>query len=258
MVEPHFDLWLRGRIMALTSVTASAEGIDKSILMFTSKILLSVLWNHHQTSLHYRHYETAAKHFHDKRFAWAEHGCNTFFHDLGHFDDICTYHLSCGFPWYDGSFGCTTSRFLETAYRQRISINFRHFWYVFQKYPWTEIDMTNTIIALALLSARDQGKNLQLSSLQHGPLTRYVELRVAHGNARNHRLQRKPLVSDPGMHLGTCAMHVPWCMSGSLTRDGRENVPGIPGACETRDFTYLVRGPWIASRCMDDHITQHV
>ena len=43
-----------------------------------------------------------------------------------------------------------------------------------------------------------------------------------------HRLQRKPLVSDPGMHHGTCVTHVPRCMSGSLTRDGGENVPGIP------------------------------
>ena len=45
------------------------------------------------------------------------------------------------------------------------------------------------------------------------------------------RLQRKLLVSDPGMHHGTCVTHVPWCMSGSLTRGGEENVPGIPGAC---------------------------
>ena len=58
-----------------------------------------------------------------------------------------------------------------------------------------------------------------------------------------HRLQRKPLVSDTGMHHGTCVTHVPWCMSGSLTRRGRENVPGIPGACTTRNFTYLVRVP---------------
>ena len=36
-----------------------------------------------------------------------------------------------------------------------------------------------------------------------------------------HRLQRKPLVSNPGMHHGTSATHVPWCMSGSLTRGGR-------------------------------------
>ena len=68
------------------------------------------------------------------------------------------------------------------------------------------------------------------------------------GNAGNvfprHRLQRKPLVNDPGMHHGTCVTHVPWCMSGSLTHCGGENVPGIPGACATRNFTYLVRGPW--------------
>ena len=32
-----------------------------------------------------------------------------------------------------------------------------------------------------------------------------------------HRLQRKPLVSDPGMHHGMCVTHVPWCMPGSLT-----------------------------------------
>ena len=55
------------------------------------------------------------------------------------------------------------------------------------------------------------------------------------GNAGNvfprRRFQRKPLVSDPGMHHGTCVTHVPWCMSGSLTRGDGENVPGIPGAC---------------------------
>ena len=61
----------------------------------------------------------------------------------------------------------------------------------------------------------------------------------------SHRLQRKPLVSDPGMHHGTCVTHVPWCMSGSLVRGGGENVPGIPGACATHNFTYLVRGPWL-------------
>ena len=59
-----------------------------------------------------------------------------------------------------------------------------------------------------------------------------------------HLLQRKPLVSDPGMHHGTCVTHVPWCMSGSLTRGGGENVPGIPGACATRNLTYLLRDPW--------------
>ena len=58
-----------------------------------------------------------------------------------------------------------------------------------------------------------------------------------------HRLLRKPLVSDPGMHHGTCVTHVPWCMSGPLTHGGGENVPGIPGAWANRNFTYLARGP---------------
>ena len=55
------------------------------------------------------------------------------------------------------------------------------------------------------------------------------------GNAGNvfprRRFQRKPLVSYPGMHHGTCVTHVPWCMSGSLACSDGENVPGIPGAC---------------------------
>ena len=60
-----------------------------------------------------------------------------------------------------------------------------------------------------------------------------------------HQLQRKPLVSDPGMHHDTCIMHVPWCMSGSLTHSDRENVSGIPGACAAHNFTYLARGPCV-------------
>ena len=45
------------------------------------------------------------------------------------------------------------------------------------------------------------------------------------------------------MHHDTCVTHVPWCMPGSLTCGGGENVPGIPGACATYDLTYLARGP---------------
>ena len=61
-----------------------------------------------------------------------------------------------------------------------------------------------------------------------------------------HRLHRKPLVSDSGIHHGTCVTHVPWCVSGSLARSGGKNVPGIPGACANLNFTYLVRGPWVS------------
>ena len=76
------------------------------------------------------------------------------------------------------------------------------------------------------------------------------------GNAGNvfprRRFQRKLLVSDPGMHHGTCVTHVPWCMSGSLTCGDGENVPGIPGACvpailriwqEAHALTYRPRIP---------------
>ena len=59
----------------------------------------------------------------------------------------------------------------------------------------------------------------------------------------SYRLQRKLPVSDSGMHHGTCVTHVPWCMSGSLTRGGRENVPGIPNACTTCNFAYVARAP---------------
>ena len=58
-----------------------------------------------------------------------------------------------------------------------------------------------------------------------------------------HRLQMKPLVSGPSMHHGTCVTHVSWYMSGSLTCSDGANVPGIPGACATRNFTYLESGP---------------
>ena len=40
-----------------------------------------------------------------------------------------------------------------------------------------------------------------------------------------HRCQKKSLVSDPSMHQRTCVTHVPWCMSGSLTRGGGETFP---------------------------------
>ena len=85
---------------------------------------------------------------------------------------------------------------------------------------------------------------------RHGPLTRDVKLRIAHapgmlGTFSPPSTSRKPLVCDPGMHHGTCVTPVPWCMSGSLTHNGGENVPGIPGACTIRNFTYLVKGPWL-------------
>ena len=45
----------------------------------------------------------------------------------------------------------------------------------------------------------------------------YVKLRVAHAPGIPGTLSPPPLVSDPGMHHGTCVTHVPWCIPGSLT-----------------------------------------
>ena len=73
--------------------------------------------------------------------------------------------------------------------------------------------------------------------------------------------QRNPLVSDPGMHHGTCVTYVPCCMSGSLTRGGGENVPTGEFPAQrpmTRNFTYLARGPWRSVMCQCTTSWYHV
>ena len=55
----------------------------------------------------------------------------------------------------------------------------------------------------------------------------------------------------------------PWCMSGSLTRGGGENVPGIPGACATHYFMYVsdkrpIEKLWRASIIFLSHVTMDV
>ena len=51
----------------------------------------------------------------------------------------------------------------------------------------------------------------------HGPLTRYVKLRVAHAPGMPGTFSLPLRVSDPDMHHGTCVTHMPWSMPGSLT-----------------------------------------
>ena len=82
----------------------------------------------------------------------------------------------------------------------------------------------------------------------HGPLVRYVKLRVAHARGMPGTFSPLQLVSDPDMHHGTCVTHVPWCMLGSLNNGSRWSRwrgkrSDIPVACATRNFAYLVRGP---------------
>ena len=52
------------------------------------------------------------------------------------------------------------------------------------------------------------------------PDTYNCGLRMRRERFSRHRRQRKPLVSDTGMHQDTCVTHmyVPWCMSGSVKR----------------------------------------
>ena len=81
-----------------------------------------------------------------------------------------------------------------------------------------------------------------------GLLPDTLKLRIAHapvmpGTFSPPPTSKEMLVSDPGMHHGTCVTHVPWCMLGSLSRGGGENVPGILSACTTHNFAYLSRGP---------------
>ena len=80
----------------------------------------------------------------------------------------------------------------------------------------------------------------------NGSLTRYVQLWVAHAPGMLGTFSWPPRVSEPDMHHGTCVAHVPCCMLGSLTNGFLWSMwrGNVPGACATRNFTYLVRGRW--------------
>ena len=83
----------------------------------------------------------------------------------------------------------------------------------------------------------------------HGPLTRYVKLRVARApgmpGTLSPQLASKETASQRSRHASMhvrparAVMHV-----GIANPRWRGNVHGIPGACATRNFTYLARGPW--------------
>ena len=50
--------------------------------------------------------------------------------------------------------------------------------------------------------------------IRHGPLIRYVNLRVAHVPGMPGTLSPPPRVTDPDLHHGTWVTQVSWCMSG--------------------------------------------
>ena len=84
--------------------------------------------------------------------------------------------------------------------------------------------------------------------LLHGTLAKYAKLRVAHA-------PEMPGTFSPlrGLAIPTCITERAWRTYRDACRDrklvvffeigGGENVPGIHGACATRNFAYLVRGP---------------
>ena len=49
------------------------------------------------------------------------------------------------------------------------------------------------------------------------PLTRYATLLVAHAPGMPGTFSLPTRVSNPIIHHGTCATHLPWCMPGSLS-----------------------------------------
>ena len=65
-----------------------------------------------------------------------------------------------------------------------------------------------------------------MGKIDHGPLTRYVQLRIAHASGMPGTLSPPSRVSDPDTHHRTCVTHVPWCMPGSLTRFPLKSVAG--------------------------------
>ena len=87
-----------------------------------------------------------------------------------------------------------------------------------------------------------------INKRSHGPLARYVKLRVAHAPGMPGTFSPPPWINDPGMHHGTCVTHVPWCMPGSLVSGFLwSRLRGKRSRHSRRmrnpHFTYLARGP---------------
>ena len=61
----------------------------------------------------------------------------------------------------------------------------------------------------------------------------------------HHRLQRKPPVSDPGMHHGTCVTHMPWCMPGSLTHSVGKTFPAFPAHAQPAILRIWQEAHWL-------------
>ena len=77
----------------------------------------------------------------------------------------------------------------------------------------------------------------------HGPLVRYVKLLVAHAPWMPGTFYPPPRVSHSDMHHGTARAVMHAGIPGFRWSRWRENVPGVYA---TRNFTNLVRGPFLS------------
>ena len=119
------------------------------------------------------------------------------------------------------------------------------------EFHWTFFCRVRSI-KKTLAIASGNGLMLNRNKVYHGPLSRYVKLWIVHAPGMPETFSPPPQISVPDMHHDTFVTRVAWCVPGSLTSGflwswGGENVPDIPSACATRNFTSLVRGPLIGS-----------
>ena len=142
---------------------------------------------------------------------------------------------------------CSTIQQITILYSHAQSFFMFHGTLKFAVIAVDEIGGNNLLLLWFFMKSRCLSDIYRNDTQYHGPLTRYVKLRVAHMPGTFSPatdFKGNSLVSDPCMHQGTCVMQVRWCMSGSLTCGGGKDITGIPGACATRNFSCQVRDPW--------------
>ena len=106
---------------------------------------------------------------------------------------------------------------------------------------------------LMILSRGSWGHLISRVLLGHGPLARYVKLRVAHAPGMPGTFSPPLPVSDPDMHHGTCITHMPRCMPGSLNVvffkvGGEENVPAFPAHVQPAILRIWQEAHWWCAR----------
>ena len=123
-------------------------------------------------------------------------------------------------------------RWVSSSFFRRAHSNFMSFQYFGMKCNLDELQMLHDKVSI---KGAVGTINCHHSSIRYHP---YLSLQWASYQIRKiancacagnvpprRRFKMKPLVSDPGMHHGTCVTHVPWCMSGSLTCGDGKTFP---------------------------------